>query len=104
MSKEALGITMAVGGGGVAVDPFTLSPSLIIQLVGAAVGVIGVFIALAKIRENQLDRKERVLDRMERKRANDIAEAQLKLNRELTHAKTSNHEASKANENRKQAT
>lgn len=92
MSKDAVGPIMAVTGGGVAIDPFTLTPSVIIQLVGAVVGVIGVFLAIAKLFDSRLDRKERRLDRLERKRANDIAEAQLKLTREKRNAKTSNRE------------
>ena len=99
MSKDAVGPIMAVTGGGVAIDPFTLTPSVIIQLVGAVVGVIGVFLAIAKLFDSRLDRNERRLDRLERKRANDIAEAQLKLTREKNDAKASNRKTPVPNQN-----
>ena len=70
---------MAIGGGGM-----TFTPSLIIQIVGAVVGVAGIILTVYKIRENQIDREETRLSRLEQARQNDIAERRLLF--EMEHA------------------
>lgn len=82
--KDAIGPTMAVGGGSL-----TLTPSVIIQIVGAIVGVVGVILTFMKLREDKLSR-------LERKRANDIAQERLNLDRELINAKAENDPSTKA--------
>ncbi len=70
--KDTVGPTMAIGGGSM-----TFTPSLIIQIVGAVVGVAGIILTFYKIRENQIDREETRLNRLEQTRQNDIAEKRL---------------------------
>lgn len=70
--KDAAGPTMMFTGGGL-----TLTPVVIIQLVGAIVGVVGVILTAMKLRQDRINYQERVLSRLEQKRANDIEERRL---------------------------
>lgn len=71
----------------------TFTPSLIIQIVGAVVGVAGILLTVYKIRENQIDREETRLNRLEQARQNDIAEKRLHF--EMEHASNASSRNSK---------
>ena len=78
--KDAIGPT-ATGTG----FTLTLTPSLILQVLGFVIGAFGVYYTRERIIESRLAREEA-------KRANDIAEKRLEWEQN-THAKTTNIQA-----------
>lgn len=79
----------AVGPSAVATGfTFTMTPSLALQIIGACVGVAGIYYTRARIRES-------MLSRLETKRANDLAEERFKWEKERAEAENSTTESSK---------